>query len=195
MSTSPGPMSSSARTASSSAARLRCGSTSVSPRTANLLDQRDLDNYLLPLATRLSRSAAGGFASVWGTKQHAGSSFVRVEQATAASSAQLFDCCYEVRTGASSQSHAFKEQIRDQLASGAALPPGPVRMQISFTVGPGRNWMNLWKPTIDALGKILGNATTANRWAPLDGRIVGLGLPRSPSDRQRRCYRDGRRAY
>lgn len=41
--------------------------------------------------------------------------------------------------------------------------PPPVRMQMSFTVGPGRNWLNLWKPAIDALGKILGHAARQQR--------------------------------
>ena len=37
------------------------------PSSASLLNQRDLDNYLLPLATRLSRAGAGTLACVWGT--------------------------------------------------------------------------------------------------------------------------------
>jgi hypothetical protein len=49
-------------------------------------------------------------------------------------------------------------------------------MQLCFTVGLGRNWLNLWKPTIDALGQILGNDPTGAPWNPLDGRIVELGL-------------------
>jgi hypothetical protein len=34
----------------------------------------------------------------------------------------------------------------------------------------------LWKPTIDALGPILGYTPAAGPWSPLDGRIVDLGL-------------------
>ena len=145
---------------------------------ADLLDQRDLDNYLYPLATCVSRGITGVLACVWGTKQHSASSFVRIERAVPALARPSFDCCYTVRTNASSQSAAFKEQIRDQLSTATPLPPGPVRMQLSFTVGAGRNWMNLWKQTIDALGQILGHTPTAAPWAPLDGRIVDLGLHR-----------------
>lgn len=105
------------------------------PQNINLLDQRDLDNYLLPLATRLSQHTHAALACVWGTKQHADSSFARIEQANPAPTAPAFDCCYTVRTTASSQSAIFKEQIRDQLAEATPLPPGPVRIQISFTVG------------------------------------------------------------
>lgn len=73
-------------------------------------------------------------------------------------------------------SETFKKQIRDQLGTTRPLPPGPVHLQLHFTVGPGRNWLNLWKPAIDALGKILGHTPAATAWVPLDGRIVDLGL-------------------
>jgi|SRR5579875_90222 hypothetical protein len=146
------------------------------PQTAALLDQRDLDNYLFPLATHLSRRIPGILACAWGTKQHSATSFVRIEQAVPATAGPSSDCCYTVRTTASSQSPAFKEQIRDQLGTTRPLPPGPVQMQLCFTVGPGRNWMSLWKPAIDALGPILGHAPGASPWTPLDGRIVDLGL-------------------
>jgi hypothetical protein len=146
------------------------------PESVDLLDRRDLDNYLLPLATRLSQGSTSLLACVWGTKQHAASSFVRIEQAAPAPATQPFDCCYTIRTDTPSQSEAFKEQIRDQLGTATPVPPGPVRLQLSFTVGPSRNWLNLWKPTIDALGKILGHSTVTAPWAPLDGRIVDLGL-------------------
>lgn len=146
------------------------------PQTAALLDQRDLDNYLFPLATHLSRRIPGTLACAWGTKQRSASSFVRIEQSVPAGAGPSSDCCYTVRTTASSQSQDFKEQIRDQLSTARPLPPGPIRMQLCFSVGPARNWMSLWKPAIDALGPILGHAPSAGRWAPLDGRIVDLGL-------------------
>jgi hypothetical protein len=75
-----------------------------------------------------------------------------------------------------------------------------VHLQLHFTIGPGRNWLHPWKPTIDALGKILGQGPSAPglaRWAGASSRIVDLGLhrrvdpalattSRSPS-RQDRC--------
>ncbi len=111
-----------------------------------------------------------------GTKQHAAGSFIRIEPATPASSSPSFDRCYTAHTSASTQSEAFKKQIRDQRGTAQPLPPGPVHLQLHFTVGPGRNWLNLWKPVIDALGKILDHAPAAPAWAPLDGRITELGL-------------------
>src|SRR5260370_42657189 len=133
-------------------------------------------NVYASTATRLSRGTAGVLACVWATKQHSPSSLVRIEQAAPASARPPFDRCYTVRTDTSSQSEAFKEQIRDQLGTAWPLPPGPVQIQLCFTVGPSRNWLNLWKPTLDAFGQILGHAPAAAPWAPLDGRIVDLGL-------------------
>jgi hypothetical protein len=57
-----------------------------------------------------------------------------------------------------------------------ALDEGAVALHLSFTAGPTRNWLNLWKPTIDALERILGRASPQLRWHPRDGRIVELGL-------------------
>jgi len=146
------------------------------PRHAGLLDQRDLDNYLLPLATKVRRSAPGELVCVWGTKQHSAKSFVRIERAIPTVTVPPSGWCYIIRTDASSVSSTFKKQIRDQLGDANPLPPGPVLMQLSFAVGPARNWLNLWKPVIDALGKILGHAADPDSWSPLDGRIVDLGL-------------------
>jgi hypothetical protein len=145
------------------------------PRSAALLDQRDLDNYLFPLATRLSRAGTRTLACVWGTKQHSGSSLIRIEQAIPGRR-PLFECCRTVHTTVSSQSPSFKEQIREQLGSASPIPPGPVQMQLCYTVRPARNWLSLWKPTIDPLGPILGYTPSADPWSPLDGRIVDLGL-------------------
>lgn len=145
-------------------------------RHASLLDQRDLDNYLLPLASQIRRNAPGELACVWGTKQHSARSFVRIEPAIPAISIPPSAWRYMIRTGASSVSLAFKEQIRDHLGGADPLPPGPVRIQLSLAVGPARNWLNLWKPVIDALGPILGHAAGPDSWSPLDGRIVDLGL-------------------
>lgn len=76
----------------------------------------------------------------------------------------------------SSRSTAYKEQIHEQVADVDALPEGPVSLQLSFSVGPRRNWLNLWKATIDALDPLLGRTNPDHQWHPRDGRIVELGL-------------------
>ena len=83
---------------------------------------------------------------------------------------------FDVRTTASAGTSAFKEQIDQQLTEARVLPDGPLRLHIGFVVGPRRNWPNLWKPTIDALGKLLGLTAPDRPWHPRDGRIVQLGL-------------------
>ena len=107
------------------------------PPATPLLDQRDLDNYLFPLAARMSQTTGTRLVSVWGTKLHSAASFARVEPAVPIQAPALDDPRYTVRTDRSSQTTAFKQQIHDQLTSAATLPDGPVRMQLSFTVGPG----------------------------------------------------------
>lgn len=148
------------------------------PPATPLLDRRDLDNYLLPLAARLSKTIGPRLVSVWGTKQHSRASFARIEQAIPIQAPAYSGYRYMVRTDKSSQSTAFKQQVHDQLAGAATLPDGPVSMQLSFTVGPQRNWLSLWKPAIDALGQILGITSPSRPWHPQDGRIVELGLHR-----------------
>jgi hypothetical protein len=66
--------------------------------------------------------------------------------------------------------------VRDALTSEAPLADGPVRLDLAFLVGENRNWLALWKPTIDALGPLLGHDSGADEWNPRDGRITQLGL-------------------
>lgn len=137
----------------------------------DLLDKRDLDNYAKPLASRLSDS---GLVSVWCTKRSGGHSAVRIEAArevTAPSAGVL-----QATTTASWDGPAAKEQIRSALAGVPELPDGPVKLELAFTAGPSRNWLNLWKPTIDSLGALLGHDQPFRPWNPRDGRITELGM-------------------
>lgn len=126
----------------------------------------------------MSKTTGTRLVSAWGTKLHSDASFARIESAVPIQAPAPGSPSYTVRTDRSSQITAFKQQIHDQLTGAATLPDGPVRMQLSFTVGPRRNWLNLWKPTIDALGQILGNTSPGQSWHPQDGRIVELDLHR-----------------
>lgn len=148
------------------------------PSKVELLNEHDLDNYLFPLAMRLSLSSGRQFATAWATKERAETSFIGVGQAVRVAPAPPSGDWIRVRTTASSGSSAYKQQIHDQLQGVEALPAGPVSLELSFTVGPTRNWLNLWKPTIDALDSILGASKPGLQWHPRDGRIVELGLHR-----------------
>ena len=141
------------------------------PTGRDLLDMADLDNYAYPLASHLKDP---GLVSVWCTKQHSEQSFVRLEAARempAPSTDVLV-----ARTTASASTLAYKEQIHAAVAGAAELPAGPVRLELAFVVGPGRNWLNLWKPTIDSLDPLLGRTRPGRAWHPLDGRITELGM-------------------
>lgn len=145
------------------------------PPDTDLLATADVDNYVYPLVrylTRASGAAPPGLCSVWCTKLHASASSIQVGPVREkAPPAHL----YTGRTTASSETTAFKEQVKHVVSGAVVLPPGPVEMEISYRVGL-RNWINLWKPTIDALDPLLGRTISARNWHPQDGRITTLGL-------------------
>jgi hypothetical protein len=141
------------------------------PVGRDVLDMADLDNYAYPLASRLKDR---GLVSMWCTKRHSELSFVRIDaaQEVPAPSTGLM----VARTTASASTTAYKEQIRAAVADAEELPPGPVRLELAFVVGPRRNWLNLWKQTIDSLDPILGRTDPGRAWHPRDGRITELGM-------------------
>lgn len=145
------------------------------PDTVPLLDHHDLDNFLFPLVPKLTAGTGLQWASVWATKRHGRTSSVVVSQTVLVADPGGVVAC-QVRTTSSSQSTAFKEEIRNQICTFSPLPDGGVALQLAFTVGPRRSWPNLWKPTIDALGVILGHSPGSHEWNPRDGRITELGL-------------------
>ncbi len=142
------------------------------PAGRDLLETADLDNYAFPLATRLRNEH---LVSVWCTKRHADRSRVLVAPAHE-TRAPASAGTYTVRTTASSESKAYKEQVRAAVADASEVPAGPVELQLAFIVGPHRNWLTLWKPTIDALDPLLGRSRAERDWHPKDGRITDLGL-------------------
>lgn len=136
----------------------------------DLLNMADLDNYAYPLACRLKDR---DLVSVWCTKQHTERSIVRIEAAReiAAPSTKVI-----VRSP-SAKNPDYKECVHAAVAHAAELPAGPVRLELAFVVGPIRNWLGLWKPTIDALEPLLGRDPSEKRpWHPRDGRITELGM-------------------
>lgn len=146
------------------------------PATADLLDMHDLDNYAYPLATRIARQTGRQMSAVWCSKKHAETSTVGLAAAKPIDADALPGEWIEVHTTASATSTSYKQQIHDQLADRTPVADGPVTLHLSFAVGPSRNWLNLWKPTIDSLERILGRTSPNRNWHPQDGRIVELGL-------------------
>jgi hypothetical protein len=145
------------------------------PEGARMLDHYDLDNYLFPLVKRLQSRTGRDLVSVWATKSLADRSYVTVDRALPLEERPAA-MEFELATTASSETPTYKQQVHDQLAHVLALPEGPLALELAFEVGPGRNWANLWKPTIDSLDPLLGAAVPGRLWHPRDGRIVELGL-------------------
>ncbi|MEZ0358905.1 hypothetical protein [Mycobacterium sp. SA01] len=141
------------------------------PPDRNLLGMSDLDNFAYPLAYHLRDPR---LVSVWCTKQYGERSFVRIEEAR-----EVERPATEVlvaKTNASATTIAYKEQIHTAVADATELPEGPIRLELSFVVGRRRNWVNLWKQTIDSLDPILGRTNPDRAWHPRDGRITELGM-------------------
>jgi hypothetical protein len=145
------------------------------PNDVPLLASNELDTFVYPLVSRLTRATRRPFASVWASKKHAGTSSVAVFPARPTldpGGAQQF----QVRTTASIVTTTFRRQVRKQIAAARPLPDGGVALQLSFVVGPRRAWTNLWKVTIDSLGPLLGHAVDTREADGPDGRITDLGL-------------------
>jgi hypothetical protein len=146
-------------------------------RAVRLLDERDLDNYLLPLTAYLADRSPHPVVSVWGGKRYAEETTLRIEPARPRA-----DPGPEVtlRATVAGDREAFKaglrQQVNEQLTGRPVLPDGPVVLELAFVVGPGRSWLDLWWSTLDGLGPLLGQSPAEPQWHPRDGRIVDLGL-------------------
>ncbi len=145
------------------------------PTGLDLLHERDLDNYLLPAARHLTKVLGRSFASVSGTKRHGATSYFGIRPARTIGRPAVGEP-YRARTSASAGTAGYKQQIADAIRDAPPVPPGPVALDVVFGVDPGRSWINLWKPTIDALSSLLGASSPSRPWHPRDGRVTRLTL-------------------
>ena len=145
------------------------------PESVDLAIDRDLDNYALPLARHLASLTGRPLISVLATKQHGDSSHIGIGVPSPVDLPYDDEVTTTFRISVSSESADYKREIASHIDTFPALRNGPVQLRLAFWVGRRRNWLNLWKPTIDALGGILGTSHH-NRWSPNDGRIGLLGL-------------------
>ena len=137
----------------------------------------DLDNYLLPILRRLGHHR---FAAAFATKRVGERSSIRVADAEPAGFTRQPDLT--VHLGPAPDSRRWKETLRDYVGAPLARGDGPVALDICFRVHPNRDWTALWKPSIDALGGLLGLASAGNPFSSKDDRIVRLGLHRNVDD-------------
>src|SRR3954447_4647159 len=145
------------------------------PDGTGLLDGYHLTDYLFPLVHHLETSTDRRFMSAWATKSVGEQSSVMVGPATPVADPSL-PMEFEVATSAASETSTYKKQIRDQLARALTLADGPVALELAFEVGPDRDWLTMWRPTIDSLDPLLGRTVPGQPWHPQQGRIVELGL-------------------
>jgi hypothetical protein len=138
--------------------------------------ERDLDNYLFPIARELPDRVV----SVWGTKGRSTASFVRLEPAAPTNPSTAWRQVTVPRS--SSGEGTWKQAVWRAAQAEEALPEGPVALQLAFAGGSDRSWTSLWKPSIDALDPLLGRTYPGREWNPQDGRIVRLGFHRLPDD-------------
>jgi hypothetical protein len=150
---------------------------SVSDPTA-LLRHHDLENYLTPVAAHLGGSR---FVLASAVKRLGGPSQLIVGEAVPSQTvphASWSSFNWHSENGAGTA--AWKIGLRTALLTTqpALLPPGPVDVQIAWRCAPSRAWVNLWKPTGDAMGPVLGEPQPAHPFNPSDDRIVYLQLHR-----------------
>jgi hypothetical protein len=94
-------------------------------------------------------------------------------------------CFAMIDAGPGYDKSSWKERVRDELAANSVpLAAGAAEVQIGFRCSPGRNWTNLWKPSGDSMGPILG-VVRSDGFNPCDDRIVDIKLHRF-SDRAMR---------
>lgn len=132
----------------------------------------DLDNYLLPVVRRLGHAR---FRSVWAAKRHVQRSEIVIGPAV---STDLPDASWQfasVETSKPVDTKDWKQDVDSQIRAQVTVKPaGPIQLQIGYVLSPNRNWTNLWKPTIDSLGSIVGDGPRP--FHPQDDKIVRLGL-------------------
>lgn len=157
-----------------------CGSTALLlnvglPSSRPLLQQPDLDRYAFLLSERLKQISGKQFASVWCTKRHSEISTISVGSAAPVQSSS-FGQTATLMTRRSYAKDQFKSEIRDAVADLTPIEDGPVALHISYVTGFPRTWANLWRPTIEGLGGLLGMCNPSKPWDVDAGRIVQLAL-------------------
>jgi hypothetical protein len=144
----------------------------------HLLHRHDLENYLTPLFGQRGLDPSR-FVLVSATKKVGQESQLLLgrarpwDDADKMSGWQHFACS----SGCGADSRRWKGKLRDELAhmSPQPLPVGPVEAHLAWHCSALRNWVNLWKPTGDAMGPVLGEQSREG-FHPYDDRIVCLGL-------------------
>jgi len=151
----------------------------------HLLQHHDLDNYLYPIVKRLG---AARFIYVSATKRVWGGSRLVIGQAKPINELAKEESWQHFSYNAgntSVQKPSWKQQLREALnaTQSQQLQSGPVEVNLVWLCSSQRNWASLWKPTIDAMGPVLGEPFSSRPFYPNDDRIVSLALHLNIDDR------------
>lgn len=154
----------------------------------HLLHQHDLDNYLYPVVKKLG---ANRFTLIRAIKRIGGGSFLSIGSTafshTSFPKEEWISFQHDTR-GVSKDKPKWKEDIRNALKEAIEsqkiypLKPGPVALQLTLRCSSATNWINLWKPAIDAMGPVLGEPDPQRPFHPNDDRIVSLTIHRNTDD-------------
>jgi len=143
-----------------------------------LLHYYDLENYLTPLFGRRWLDSSH-FVFVSATKRVGGGSHFFLGFAKPVEELGVMDGWghFSCSAGSGTGEKQWKAGLKADLAASKPqlLPPGPVEVHLAWRCSPMRNWVNLWKPTGDAMGPVLGESVQRG-FNPKDDRIVSLGL-------------------
>jgi hypothetical protein len=157
------------------------------PRSVNLLNGNDLENYLTPLF-ECGCLPASQFRLVTAEKSTGDSSRLTVGIAgVAGASSEMIDCCHFSTSPITTpfNDRDFKEELHKAIATCGhpALPNGEVELHVAWRCSLGRrSWFRLWKSTGDALGPILGAYQRKNQFDPKDDRITKLVFQLLPDE-------------
>ncbi len=145
-----------------------------------LLRHYDLENYLKPMFGRqwldpsrfvlvsAAKSLGNGSSLVIGSVK----SCENIEDGKW----EHFSC----NAGSGVETKKWKANLCSKLESSrpALLPEGAVQVRLAWRCAPSRNWTNLWKPTGDCMGPVLGEDFPQKPFNPRDDRINYLELHR-----------------
>lgn len=139
----------------------------------------DLENYLTPIVVRLGWRR---FVRVSARKQVGGGSCLAIGRAQDLDGGKSWRIV--LNAGRGPDRRQWKAALRDQLRAIHPVPleAGPLAVEIGWRCSGSRAWVNLWKPTGDAMGPILGEPDAGNPFNPADDRIVDLTLHREVDD-------------
>jgi hypothetical protein len=150
-------------------------------RESRLYRGNDVDNYLIPLFKALDWRR---FVHAQVEKCVGRGSRIEVGRASLSGNAPGAHG-WSGRIDGNLKSEMGKRSIRLGLQSAvdAPLPAGPVAVEMAWRLASSRNWVELWKPTGDAMGPVVGASRYPRReFHPDDDRITKLTLHRCTDD-------------